>query len=178
MHKLVPPLILSASISALALAFFTEYALGFPPCKLCLYQRMPFVILTLLSLCGIFVLKWQKLWTILITFTIVIAIGVAGYHSGVERGFFEASDRCNPDVSMPDNLSASEIRDMLYAKSVATCTKPPFKILMLSMTEWNLLFNIGLLNMVLLGWVYSDCYLRKSGDDIEGERNAKTILPK
>ncbi|MES2215055.1 MAG: disulfide bond formation protein B [Pseudomonadota bacterium] len=165
-HKLVFPFILVASIGALALAFFTEYVLGFPPCKLCLYQRLPFVGLIKLSLCGIFAPKLRGTWTLFTVMTILIAIAISGYHTGVERGVFEASDRCNPDIQMPDSLSASDIRDMLYAKSVATCTKPPFKVLMLSMTEWNLLFNIGLLVIVLLSHF---------GHRYETEEDAKLI---
>jgi disulfide bond formation protein DsbB len=153
MYKFVFRLILILSASALVIAFFTEYVLGFPPCRLCLYQRIPFLALIGLSFLGIFVQRLHKICAILTALTIVVAITLAGYHSGVERGIFEASIRCNPDVEMSDHLSISDIRDMLYSKSVATCTKPPFKVLMLSMTEWNLLFNIGLLVIVLLSLI-------------------------
>ncbi len=136
------------AIGSLSLAFFTEFVLGFPPCDLCLYQRWPYFALMLISLIAMQLKKYEKLFLCLVFVSILSSIGISGYHTAIERGLFEGSSQCNPDVNMPDNLSPAQIREQLYTRAVATCTKPPFKVMMLSMTEWNLLFNIALLTFM------------------------------
>lgn len=162
--------ILVASILALAVALFTEYVLGFPPCKLCIYERIPFVILIKISISGMFATKYKRFWLICIAMTLLVSIGIASYHTGVEHHIFEAGTRCNPEVQMSDKMSVDEIKNMLYAKPIATCTKPPFKVLMLSMAEWNLIFNIVLFAIVIL------CFVKKTSSLIENY--AKTIFSK
>lgn len=143
---------MAISVLALGAAFFTEYVLGYPPCKLCVYQRWPFVILIKISLSGLIATKFHRFWLACAAFTIVVAIGIAGYHAGIEHHLFDASTTCNPEMQMPDNMSIDEIKNMLYSKPIATCTKAPFKVLMLSMTEWNLLLNLGLFVLVVLSF--------------------------
>ena len=163
-NKFIVGFILFVSITALAVALFTQYVLGFPPCKLCMYQRVPFVALIIFSALGLLVQKCTSKTLLAVLITLVVAIGISGYHTGIERGIFVASERCNPEVDMPLNASVNDIKKMLYAKDVATCTKPPFTVLMLSMTEWNLLLNIFLLTLVAY-----NIFL-----NTERKRNAKT----
>jgi len=142
--------ILFCAICALSVAFFTEYFMGFPPCKLCLYKRIPFFILIKLSAIGVISKNLRLLMSWCILLVLLVAVGVSGYHVGVERGVFEAGSTCNPDITILEEMSAQDIKDMLYAKPVATCAKAPFKIFTLSMTEWNMLFNLGLFAIVAL----------------------------
>lgn len=146
--------ICAISLGSLGLAFFTQYVLGFAPCELCLYQRAPYVVLALISIAALILKKAEKLWIVIIMLAILSSIGLSGYHTLIERGVFKASTHCNPDINMPDNLSAEQIREQLYQRDVATCTKAPFKVMMLSMTEWNLVFNLILLT-------YLTYYLKK-----------------
>lgn len=147
-------LIFIIATGSLALAFFTEFVLGFPPCKLCLYQRWPYLALMIASFAALTLKKYDKLFLLLIIVSILSSIGIAAYHTAIERGWLDGTTKCNPDINMPDNLSAAEIRNQLYIREVASCTKPPFKVMMLSMTEWNLLFNVALL-------AYLSFYIRK-----------------
>lgn len=147
-------IICTISLGSLGLAYFTQYVLGFPPCELCLYQRIPYVILMAISIIALILKRAEKLWIIMIMISILSSIALSGYHTLVERKVFDASTRCNPNIKMPDNLSAEEIRQQLYQRDVATCTNAPFKVMMLSMTEWNLLFNLILI-------IYFPYYLKK-----------------
>ncbi len=146
--------ICAVSLGSLALAFFTQYVLGFAPCELCLYQRAPYVILALVSIAALILKRSEKMWVAMIMISILSSIGLSGYHTLIERGVLNASAHCNPDMNMPDELSAEQIRQQLYQRDVATCTKAPFKVMMLSMTEWNLVFNLILL-------IYLPYYLKK-----------------
>lgn len=147
------------SVFSLGLALFVEHVLEIPPCVLCIYQRIPYVILIIIGLIALYSKKCPKLYFVLIILTISSSIAISGYHSSVERGISAGTTLCNPDVVMPDDMSNDQIKEMLYNREVATCTKAPFRIMMLSMTEWNCLFNIFLLGLLL--------YLRKGLDNAQ-----------
>jgi len=80
----------------------------------------------------------------------IIAIIIAFYHTGIERGVFELSSFCKPLVSVSDNISVADFKKMLYHKEIGLCNKPALVIFGLSMTEWNLLLNIFLLTMLFM----------------------------
>lgn len=131
----------------LVFAYIVEYIMGLPVCPLCIYQRFPYLILIVLSIISISgQSKLNKYYII----TIVLAIFLASYHTGVERGIFEMSGFCKPLVKISNNMSVSDFTKMLYsAGDIGQCNKPALVILGLSMTEWNLLFNLFLLTMLL-----------------------------
>jgi len=131
------------STISISFAFFVEYVLGFEPCILCLYQRVPYYLLMVMGIAGL-VLQNSKSLIYIAMFVFLSSAILAGYHTGIEREWFNPSDTCNPGFNIPEDASVDEIREMLYAAPVATCTRAAFKILWLSMTEWNLLLNICL----------------------------------
>lgn len=143
-NKLYFLVLIALSTISLSYAFFVEYVLGFEPCILCLYQRIPYYFLILTGIGGL-LFKQYKYYLYLAVTIFFIAAMIAGYHTGIERGFFSPSDTCNPGLNIPNGLSADQVRDLFYNSPIATCTKAAFKIFALSMTEWNLILNFCLL---------------------------------
>lgn len=139
-------LLLFASFG-LVFAYIVEYIMELPVCPLCIYQRFPYLILIVLSIISISgQSKLNKYYII----TIVLAIFLASYHTGVERGIFEMSGFCKPLVKISNNMSVSDFTKMLYsAGGIGQCNKPALVIFGLSMTEWNLLFNLFLLTIFI-----------------------------
>jgi disulfide bond formation protein DsbB len=135
-------LLLLLSSGSLAFAYFVEYIMHLSACPLCIYQRFPYLIFIFLSLIA---LSSEENYIKYYILTAICAILLAGYHTGVEHGIFELSSVCKPLVSIADNISATEFAKLLYNEPIATCNKPALVILNLSMTEWNLLLNLGLL---------------------------------
>lgn len=156
-------LLFLVAASSIGLAFFVEHVIKVPPCNLCLWQRVPYYAIGAICIFAIISKRWQSFWKALIVVSIISSIGLSAYHSGVEEGFFRESELCNPDVQIPDDMSGQQVKEMLYKRDVATCTKAPFKIMFLSMTEWNFLFSIALLIVTLI-------YFKL-------EKNAETQLP-
>jgi disulfide bond formation protein DsbB len=153
--------LIAISVIALLGAFTTEYILKLPPCVLCWYQRYCYFLLIIFSFIGL--ARASSKWVLgVVSIILFSACLIAGYHAGVERGLIQASKFCTSQVKITDNLSINEIKDMLYAKPVASCERAAFKIARLSMAEWNLLLNIGLLIILYFTW--------KRGS----ENNAKT----
>ena len=135
--------LIALSTLSLSYAFFVEYALGFDPCILCLYQRIPYYLLIIIGISGA-VFKHHKYYLYLALLVFFGATILAGYHTAIENGLLDPSDRCNPGFNIPDGASADEIRAMLYDAPIATCTEAAFKIFGISMTEWNLILNFCL----------------------------------
>ncbi len=140
-NKLYFLCLIALATTSLLCAFFVEYVMGFEPCILCLYQRIPYYLLILIGIGGV-VFKQYKYYVYMAFFLFLAAAILSGYHTGIERGFFSPSDTCNPGFNIPEGLSADQIRDLLYGAPIATCTKAAFKVLALSMTEWNLILNL------------------------------------
>lgn len=140
-------LLLFVASFGLVFAYIVEYIMGLPVCPLCIYQRFPYLILIVLSIISI---SGQSKLNNYYIITIVLAIFLASYHTGVERGIFEMSGFCKPLVKISNNMSVSDFTKMLYsADEIGQCNKPALVIFGLSMTEWNLLFNLFLLTIFI-----------------------------
>ncbi len=134
------------SALSLAMALTSQYAFGLLPCILCIYQRIPFVIAIFL---GIFIAAFRKKLK-LSAFTIFLSSiaffvnsGIAFYHSGVERLWWEGTDSCAaPDMSG----SAAELIARIKSMAQSKCTDIPWAdpIFGGSMANYNVLFCLGL----------------------------------
>ncbi len=69
-------------------AFIIEYALGHEPCKLCVYQRIPYIISILLIFKILFIKTYEKIILFLLFIIFLISLILAFYHFGIEQGFF------------------------------------------------------------------------------------------
>ena len=78
----------------LILAYVIEYKLGYQPCKLCLYERIPY-FLSIFFISKIFFIRIYERETLLILSLIfVFSSCLAFYHFGIEQGFFKESFVC------------------------------------------------------------------------------------
>ncbi len=152
--KVLHILIIVIAITALSCAYYAEYIMHLQPCSLCVYQRFPYLYLIKISLVGLLVKKISKYSLIFTSVTLVVASLIAGYHTGIERKFFEPSSFCSSKIRIPEHLAISDIKKMLYNEPIVSCAEVAWRILGLSMTEWNLVLNLGLLALVLLAWWY------------------------
>ena len=137
-------LLILLSVFCLMSAYFVEYMMQLKPCSLCVYQRFPYLILIVISLIAVAEKNYKKYNKYLIV-TLIIAIVIAGYHTGVEKGIFELSSLCKPLISVTNDISISDFTKILYNQDIVMCNKPALVIFNLSMTEWNLLLNLTLL---------------------------------
>lgn len=134
--------ILFISICSIVCAYFVEYILSLAACPLCIYQRFPYLILFMLSLIGLSSdYKLRHFYQI----TFFFAILLAGYHTGVENGWFEVSSLCKSAISFESASGVDSFKNMLYNSPLGVCNKPAILIMGFSMAEINLVLNIILL---------------------------------
>lgn len=123
-------------------ALIVQYWLGHEPCRLCLYERIPYFLSMLLIIKIIFIKKYERI-TLLILFVVFISSAVlAFYHFGIEQGFFSESLACTTG-DLSKTLSKEELLQQLKQNSIG-CKNVSFKILGLSLAAINTIFSLVL----------------------------------
>ena len=123
-------------------ALIIQYWLGHEPCKLCLYERIPYFLSMLLIIKIIFIKKYEKI-TLLILFSVFMSSTVlAFYHFGIEQGFFKESLVCTSG-NLSETLTKEEILKQLSQNTIS-CKDVNFRIFGFSLAAINTIFSISL----------------------------------
>ena len=123
-------------------ALIIQYWLGHEPCKLCLYERIPYFLSMLLIIKIIFIKKYEKITLLILTFIFISSAALAFYHFGIEQGFFSESLTCTaPDLSK--TLSKEQLLEQLKQNNIS-CKDVSFRILGLSLAAINTIFSLVL----------------------------------
>ena len=130
------------SFITLSSALFIEHILGHPPCSLCIFQRIPYIVCFLI--CGIFLIfkNFDKffLYSILIIF--LIAFILSFYHVGLEQGFFKESFLCSTSTQEFEN--PSELLKELKPLQIS-CKNITFRLLGFSLATLNLILSLAIM---------------------------------
>ena len=121
-------------------AFIIEYKFGHKPCKLCLYERVPY-FLSILLITKILVTKgYEKITLLLLCLVFFVGSILAFYHFGIEQGIFEESFSC-----FSGNLSASLSKEQILEElnqNAISCKNVSFKILGFSLAAINTILSL------------------------------------
>ena len=129
-------------------ALIIQYWLGHEPCKLCLYERIPYFLSMLLIIKILFIKKYERV-TLLILFLIFISsAALAFYHFGIEEGFFNESLACTTG-DLSKTLSKEKLLELLKQHSIS-CKDVSFRILGLSLAAINTIFSL-VLSVIFVG---------------------------
>ena len=130
--------ILFYSLFAIFFALYVEYILQFKPCKLCLYQRMPYIVAIFISFIGYNYFKNDKI-LILIVMIFSISAFISGYHYGIEKNIFEEFSGCTSNSL--EIIDKSELLKSLK-DNVSSCKDVNFKLLGISLAGINFLLSL------------------------------------
>ena len=146
-NNLILIVILFFVLLILISAFVIEYMLGHQPCKLCVFERIPYILSILLIIKILFFKKYEKI-TLFILFLIFIASAVlAFYHFGIEQGFFSESFVCKAG-DLSETLSKEQLLEQLNKNSIS-CKDVSFRVLGLSLALINTILSI-ILSVIFL----------------------------
>ena len=136
-------IIIFAVISlAIISTLIIQYWLDHEPCKLCLYQRVPYFLAILLIIKIFFFKKYEKITLLILSLIFIGSTALAFYHFGIERGFFNESLACTtPDLSK--TLSKEQLLEQLKQNNIS-CKDVSFRILGMSLTTINTIFSLAL----------------------------------
>ncbi len=134
-------LLAAAGSAALLAGAFIFQAMGYAPCKLCLWQRWPHAaafVVGLLMVAGLG-LRFLPLVGALAAAT----TGVLGvYHAGVEQKWWQGPDTCTSgDIA---GVSTDDLLNQIMAAPLVRCDEIPWQFLGISMAGWNALLSFVL----------------------------------
>ena len=130
--------VLIYSLSAIFFALYIEYILGYKPCKLCIYQRIPYIISIFISFVGYNYFKNDKI-LILIVVIFSISVLISGYHYGIENNIFEEFSGCTANTL--EIIDKSELLKSLN-NNVSSCKDVNFKLFGISLAGINFLLSL------------------------------------
>jgi len=123
-------------------AFVIEYGFNHQPCKLCLYERIPY-FLSILLIAKIFLLRgYEKITLLILSLIFIISSILAFYHFGIEQGFFKESLACAVE-NLSENLTKEDLLKELSQNSIS-CKDVSFNIFGISLAAINTIFSIAL----------------------------------
>ena len=126
----------------LAAAYLIEYQLNYQPCKLCIYERVPYIFSIFLIIKIFFFKSYEKAILLVLSLIFFASSILAFYHFGIEQGFFNESFVCNTG-NFSENLSKEQLLEQLKQNTVS-CKDVAFKIFGLSLAAINMIFSLFL----------------------------------
>ena len=121
-------------------ALIIQYWLGHEPCKLCLYERIPYFLSMLLIIKIIFIKKYERIILLILFLVFMSSTTLAFYHFGIEQGFFSESLACTTE-DLSKTLSKEELLEQLKQNRIS-CKDVSFRILGFSLAAINTIFSL------------------------------------
>lgn len=137
-----------SSFLVLGVALTAQYGFGLHPCKLCIWQRVPYLAVGVLAGLG----AWRG-WRFVLPLCALLLLGEAGlaaYHAGVEAGWIAGAGSCTQAVDA--SLTLEQMRAQIAGAPLVPCDQPMARFLGLSMAAWNALTAFGLSAAAAMGW--------------------------
>ncbi len=132
------------SILSLSIAYIAQYVFGIIPCKLCMYSRIPYIIISILPI--IFLIPGLKnhiyIGLIIIALAILSGIILSIYHIGIENYWF-APSLCKFNLDQETKYNGA-VYDFLLGDeaSLSSCENPTFKLFgIFTFPSLNLIFS-------------------------------------
>ena len=134
-------LIAGAGSALLLGGAFVFQALGYAPCKMCIWQRWPHALAIVLGVAALFMPAVWLMW--IGALAMAITAGIGFYYTGVERGWFEGPTSCTSgDIS---NLSSEELMQQILSAPLVRCDEVAWSLAGLSMASWNMILSLVLM---------------------------------
>ncbi len=133
-------IIFTLSFFSLVGALYVEYILGFKPCILCIYQRIPYAIAILISLTALFTGNRNTI-LIILGLTFLAGILLSGYHLSIEKGIIEPIFSCTGE-----NIKTLEKEEILKSLDniQPDCRDVDFSIFGVSLATLNFIISFVL----------------------------------
>ena len=145
------PIIILISIFIIGSALYIEYILSVPPCKLCLYQRIPYLISIIVCFFGYFFSN-NKIWIYLLIIAFLSSTIISAYHVGIENSIFQEFSGCKNE-----NLNTIDKTELLKSLNniLPNCKDINFRIFGLSLATINFILSIAL-TIITIRYYYNE----------------------
>jgi disulfide bond formation protein DsbB len=147
--------VLAVSSVVLGTALLSQYWGGLAPCELCILQRWPWAVATVISLVAVLVGDRPALRPVAFILGVVFAVGVAFafYHVGVEQHWFAGPTACT--ARSGGAMSLEEMKRQILGTAPVMCDRPAWTLFGVSMAGLNLLASLIMAVMCFAGFLHS-----------------------
>ena len=121
-------------------AYIIEYKLDHKPCKLCLYERIPYFLSALFIIKILFFKNYEKIILFIISLIFICSSILAFYHFGIEQNFFKESIACTTGDVL-NAITKEQLLEQLKQGNIS-CKNVNFRILGMSLAAINTIFSI------------------------------------
>jgi len=121
-------------------ALISQYGYGLHPCDLCVYQRVPFIMVMVFGAIAFFV-KSPKIIGYMLGLTVIsyfANFGIAFFHVGVEQKWWVYGE-CSAALDMS---SIESLKKALLDAPSVRCDDVQFRFFGLSMAGWNVVYSV------------------------------------
>ena len=143
-------IVLFISVFSVTFAFYIEYILGHQPCRLCLIERIPYILSIFFIILNHILIKNDKFLILLLTTTFIASFAISIYHFGIEQGFFDESTVCG--IKNANEIISKEELIKQLSEKVVSCKDVTFRILGFSLASINIIISFIL--VCLLSRIY------------------------
>ena len=133
------------SLLSLLIALYIEFFLGYSPCKLCVYQRNPYLISIFLTFLGVSYSK-NLIWLYALLLNFFTSFILSGYHLGIEQEVFKEFSGCTGNSL--NIMDKTELLKILKSQ-VNSCKNVDFRIFGLSLATINFLLSFVIFILIL-----------------------------
>lgn len=133
------------SSSLLVSAMLFQYVGGLPPCYWCYIQRYAHIAVIIFAVVGL-VVPYKKMAMFIVFLALLVSTGVAGYHVGIEQGFWGSScASMNLDTSNSDAFLQA-----LENAPIVKCDAIAWEFIGISMAGWNMILSFVMAMLLAL----------------------------
>ena len=136
-------IILVFSLISLVIAYISEYFFEIQPCKLCIYQRIPYIIITIIvviDLTKLFKKLFSKIISLIIEILLIVNFSIAIFHYGIEKRFFKFQSGCVNNLNNAGNFE--DYKKMLVNQDYVLWDQVSYEFLGVSKNIWNIVYTI------------------------------------
>ncbi len=122
-------------------AYILEFFYNFPPCELCIYQRIPYFLILFICIISFF-MEYKNIHFYSIFFLFFTSFLISSFHSLVERGIVEYSSACTSSVENFESIE--DLRMHLDSVPLTKCDEILFSVMGFSLANINTIISLSL----------------------------------
>lgn len=148
--------IFAISLATLLGAWFFQFVLGYPPCPLCLQQRIPYYIVIPLALIltvaarGGASPRLVAAGLLLVLAAVLCGAALGTYHAGVEWHFWPGPTDCSGPLGNL-NSGGSMLEQLQNPIHVVRCDQAAWRFLGISLAGYNVLISLAMAAIAAFG---------------------------
>ncbi len=139
-----PALLAAGGILVINAALFLQFGLGVQPCVLCVYQRIPYLVVATLGTTALVFGRRRRVRVALLALSalaLLIGCAIAVFHLGIENHWWAGTAGCGVP---PPAATVEELRARLLTGPVVRCDEVSWSLFGISLAGYNIPLTLAM----------------------------------